>query len=82
MVDEVEGIEVGTIDIEDGDDVGVGFGADRDDDFAVGSGGTSDVSGEFVDVWDNEGAVLCPSLTTDSTVIGDTGASDRALKGT
>ena len=80
LVDEVEGVEVGTIDIQDGDD-GAVF-AYRNNYLAVRSRGTSDVSGELVDIRHNEGAVLRPSGATDAAVIGDTGASDGALEGT
>ena len=53
---------------------------DGDDDLAVGGRRAGNVSGELVDVRDDEGAVLRPRLTTDSTVIGDSRTCNGTLK--
>ena len=68
LVNKVEGIVVGAVDIEDGDDVAVGgvISADGDDYFAVGSSGAGDVSGELMDVGYDERFGLCPGRAADA----------------
>ena len=84
MVDEVESVEVGTIDVEDGDDgvVGVVVAMDRDDNLAVRGRGAGDVTGELVHIRDDEGAGLCPGSATDTFIIRDTRTGDGALERT
>ena len=80
LIDGVEGVEFGTIYIKDGDDDAVFFyGYDY---LAVGKRGAGDVSGELVDIRDDEGAGLCPGGATDAAVVGDTGTGDGTLEGT
>ena len=40
------------------------------------------MSGELMDIRDDEGAVLRPSFATDTAVVGDAGAGDGTLEGT
>ena len=80
MVDGVEGVVVGTINIEDGDDFAVA--ADGNDYLTFGGRGTGDVPGKLMYVGNDECLVLRPGGAADASVVRDAGAGDGTLERT
>ena len=80
LVDEVEGVVVGAVDVEDGDDFSL-F-ADGHNNLAFGGGGTGDVSGELMHVGYDERLVLRPGGAADAFAVGDAGTGDGPLERT
>ena len=80
LVDGVEGVIIGAVYVEDGDDLAVP--ADRDDNLAFRGGGTGDMPRELMHVGHDECLVLRPSRAANAFVIWDAGASNRTLEGT
>ena len=80
LVDGVEGVKVGAVDVQHGDDLAVlSYGYD---DLALGGGGAGDVSREFMDVGHDDRLVLRPRRAADAFVVRDACAGDGSLERT
>ena len=70
----IEGVEVLAVDVKDSDDLVVTD--DWNDDFAVGSGGTRNMSGEVMDVRHDDGFGALPSCAADTFTIRNARGTD------